>query len=201
MRGVVQGVLTRAPSGDVLLEGRSLGSVGARARLAAGIAFTSEDRRREGIFAAMSVAENLVMSSWKKVTSHRLVSRLKVDKLTAGMIRRLGIKAGPGLDVGQLSGGNQQKVVLGRVLATEARLLLLDEPTRGVDVQSKEELYNLMREIAGEGRGVLFVSSELRELEICDRTYVIRDGKVVGHLNKSEFTTERVTALAMEGGS
>lgn len=193
--------LLPAASGDVLLEGRSVRSKGARARLAAGIAFTSEDRRREGIFAAMSVAENLAMSSWHKVTSHRLVSRLKVVKMAAELMTRLGIKAGPGQDVGQLSGGNQQKVVLGRVLATEARLLLLDEPTRGVDVQSKEELYNLMREIANEGRGVLFVSSELRELEICDRTYIIREGKVVGHLEKSEFTTERVTALAMEGGS
>jgi ABC-type sugar transport system ATPase subunit len=193
--------LLPAASGEVLLEGRSVRSMGARARLAAGIAFTSEDRRREGIFSQMSVAENLAMSSWDKVTSHRLVSRLKIDKLTAGMMRRLGIKAGSGQDAGQLSGGNQQKLVLGRVLATEARLLLLDEPTRGVDVQSKEELYNLMREIANEGRGVLFVSSELRELEMCDRTYVVREGKVVGHLDKSEFTTERVTALAMEGGS
>jgi simple sugar transport system ATP-binding protein len=190
-----------AAGGDVLFEGRSIRSMGARGRLAAGIAFTSEDRRREGIFSAMSVAENLAMSSWDKVTSHGLVSRLKVDKLTAGLTRRLGIKAGSGQDVGQLSGGNQQKVVLGRVIATEARLLLLDEPTRGVDVQSKEEIYNLMREVANEGRGVLFVSSELRELEMCDRTYVIRDGKVVRHLDKSEFSTERVTALAMEGGS
>lgn len=182
--------------GSVLVAGKPVrrGSVAAAVR--AGIGLLAEDRKADGIVPTLSVRENIVLAALPRLSRFGVVSRARQDRIVEAFMTRLRIKAaGPDQLVGELSGGNQQKVLLARWLATEPRVLLLDEPTRGIDVGAKAEVQALVDELAQEGLAVLLISSDLEELvDGADRLVVLRDGAVVGELSGDEVDTDHVLA-------
>jgi len=185
--------------GEVLLEGRPLRLRGPRQALAAGIAYLPEDRRIAGLALEHSVLANTVLSVVGRIARAGVVRRSAERSLTARIVEQLGIKlSSQDAPVGSLSGGNQQKVVLGRNLLTEPKLLLLDEPTRGVDVGAKAEIYRLLGRVAATGVGVLLASSEPAELVgVCDRVVVLRDGRSVRELRTDEVGEAELLAASM----
>ncbi|MEV6447633.1 sugar ABC transporter ATP-binding protein [Amycolatopsis sp. NPDC051716] len=188
--------------GSVLLAGKPLKKGKIKAAMRAGIALLAEDRKTDGIIPNLSVRENIVLAALPTLSPFGLVSKAKQDKIVKIFMDRLRIKAAsPEQKVSELSGGNQQKVLLARWLATGPKILLLDEPTRGIDVGAKAEVQALIDELAQEGLGVLLISSELEELiDGSDRVVVLRDGSVVGELTGDRITEENVlTAIAAEG--
>ncbi|GAB3155844.1 sugar ABC transporter ATP-binding protein [Amycolatopsis sp. NPDC004378] len=188
--------------GSVLLAGKPLKKGRIKAAMRAGIALLAEDRKTDGIIPNLSVRENIVLAALPSLSPFGLVSKAKQDKIVKIFMERLRIKASsPEQKVSELSGGNQQKVLLARWLATGPKILLLDEPTRGIDVGAKAEVQALIDELAQEGLGVLLISSELEELiDGSDRVVVLRDGSVVGELTGDRITEENVlTAIAAEG--
>jgi monosaccharide-transporting ATPase len=188
--------------GTVLLAGKPLKRGKIKAAMRAGIALLAEDRKTDGIIPNLSVRENIVLAALPTLSPFGLVSKAKQDKIVKIFMDRLRIKAAsPEQKVSELSGGNQQKVLLARWLATGPKILLLDEPTRGIDVGAKAEVQSLIDELAQEGLGVLLISSELEELiDGSDRVVVLRDGSVVGELTGDRITEQNVlTAIAAEG--
>ena len=162
-------------------------------------AFAAEDRKNESLFSILSVRENASIAILERIRRLRFVNRRRETELVTALVDKLQVKT-PSLtqEVGKLSGGNQQKVVLARWLAHEPRLLILDEPTRGIDVGAKAEIYQLVRQLAADGIGVIFISSELSEvLSISDRIVVMQGGRITGEMPASEATEEAVLRLAM----
>jgi ABC-type sugar transport system ATPase subunit len=147
----------------------------------------------------MSVGANLSMAVLKQLTTAGLISRPKEDALSRKLIADLRVKtANPHVAAQTLSGGNQQKLVIGKWLATNPRVLILDEPTRGVDVGAKAEIYKLIRAVAQTGMAILVISSDLPEvLLLSDRILVMRAGRIAGQLHRHEATQEKILALAM----
>jgi len=191
--------LTPADSGTMLERGeeRAIGSPTEAIRLA--IAYVPEDRRRHGVIPEMTVAENITLASLDLVSSRGLIRRGEERSKAAEMVGRLGIKA-DSIDspVEHLSGGNQQKVALARWLVREPRLLILDEPTQGVDVGAKAEIHRLMGELAAKGMAILMISSELPEiLGMSDRVAVMHGGTIVGTLDRADATPEAILGLAL----
>jgi ribose transport system ATP-binding protein len=186
--------------GTVEVAGSRIRSGSPGAALAAGVALIPEDRKAEGIVPTLSVRDNIVLSALPALSRAGLVSERRVDAVVRRLMARLGIKAsGPDQRVGELSGGNQQKVLLGRILARDPKVLLLDDPTRGIDVGAKAEIQALISELAREGVGVVLASSELEEVvEGSDRIVVLRDGGVVGMLDGEAVTERGVMALVAE---
>lgn len=168
------------------------------AALHARAGFITEDRRGEGVFLPMSVSDNIVMPKLSKIATLGLIRSRLQRGVAGGMIERLGIKVGhQNQMVSTLSGGNQQKVVFARWLATAPQLLLLDEPTRGLDVGAKTEILSLVNDLANSGTAVLLVSSELEELtRLCDRYLVIVRGKIVAELDGNADHQELMAALS-----
>ena len=180
-------------SGTVVVGGEPIRRASPAASLRAGLALLSEDRRHAGLIIGFSLSHNVSFASLDELRAVRWLpfpSRPRERSLTQATVSRLGISArGPDDPVVSLSGGNQQKVLLGRWLATRPRVLLLDEPTLGVDVGGKAEIYALLRGLADQGHGLVVVSSEFAELElICDRALVMRDGRIVDELAADEIT-------------
>jgi ABC-type sugar transport system ATPase subunit len=168
-------------------------------RLHARVGIVTEDRRGEGIHLPLSVAENIALPNLKSLLKGwGLVGQEQQDSLADDIIGRLHIKvSGRGQAAGTLSGGNQQKVVFGRWLATNPRLFLLDEPTRGLDVNAKAEILKLVVELAEQGSGCLIVSSELQELmRVCDRYLVISRGRIISELPGSATSDELMRSIA-----
>jgi galactofuranose transport system ATP-binding protein len=188
-------------SGDVQIDGVDLKKPTTVKAVKAGIAVQPEDRKAEGIVAGLSVRENIALAVLPRMSRLGLVSDSKIDEVVERYMTRLRIKASsPDQLVGDLSGGNQQKVLLARLLATGPKVLLLDEPTRGIDVGAKAEVQSLIDELAAEGLGVVLVSSDAEELiEGADRVVVLRDGVVVGMLTGAEVTTEDLMATIAGG--
>ena len=189
-------------AGEVDVAGRKLSRRTTAAALRAGIVLLSEDRKTEGIVPTLSVRENIVLAALPQLSRGGLVSRAKQDAVVELFMKRLQIKASsPEQKVGELSGGNQQKVLLARWLATGPKVLLLDEPTRGIDVGAKAEVQSLIGELAKEGLAVTLISSELEELvEGSDRIVVLKDGAVVETLTGSDVSEENLmAALAVSG--
>lgn len=162
-----------------------------------GIVLATEDRRRYGLVLALSVKHNISLPSLKRMTSGTIVNMAKERKETIGMIDKLGIKvASSNALVSTLSGGNQQKVVLAKWLMTMPDILILDEPTRGIDVGAKVEIYKIMSELVKNGKAVIMISSEMPEIiGLSDRIIVMHDGKVTGELERSEVTQEKIMEL------
>jgi monosaccharide-transporting ATPase len=183
-------------SGDIAVDGKPLRRPTTVKAVKAGIAVQPEDRKAEGIVAGLSVRENIALAVLPRMSRIGLVSDARIDEIVEKYMTRLRIKASsPHQLVGDLSGGNQQKVLLARLLATGPRVLLLDEPTRGIDVGAKAEVQSLIDELASEGLGVVLVSSDAEELiEGSDRVVVLRDGVVVGTLTGADVTTEDLLA-------
>ncbi|MEW1785210.1 sugar ABC transporter ATP-binding protein [Streptomyces albidoflavus] len=171
-------------SGEVTVAGKVLRRITPAAAIDAGISMLPEDRKAEGIVPGLSVRENIVLAALPRLSRAGIVSRARQDRVVEIFMKRLRIKASsPEQKVGELSGGNQQKVLLARWLCLEPRVLLLDEPTRGIDVGAKAEVQGLIDELAGEGLAVLLISSDIEELiEGADRIVVLRSGSPAGEL-------------------
>ncbi|MGE5814572.1 MAG: sugar ABC transporter ATP-binding protein [Acidobacteriota bacterium] len=169
-----------------------------REAIHAGIGLVPEDRRHQGLVMDSSVAENIALATPAGAVQRGFLVRGAIQSAAERAIGRLRIKTrGPQTPVRWLSGGNQQKVVLARWFRPETQVLLLDEPTRGVDVMAKAEIHTYLRGLAAEGRALLVASSEIPELlEICDRILVMRAGAIVGELTRAQASPERVLALA-----
>jgi ribose transport system ATP-binding protein len=167
----------------------------------AGIGFVSEDRKAEGIIPELSIRENLTLAALPTLTRFGVVSRARQREIVERFMRRLGIKAtSADQRIRELSGGNQQKVLLARWLCTDPKLLILDEPTRGIDIGAKGEIQHLVNELATQGLGVLMISSELEELvEGSARVVVLRDGRTVAELQGSDISQQAIIhAMAQE---
>lgn len=190
--------------GRIRVGGVELQADNPRAAIRAGLALVPEDRKRQGVILQMAVRENLSLASLQGGARLGLVDRSAESRLAGEMIGSLRIKTPhDGQVVQYLSGGNQQKVVLGKWLALKPKVLLLDEPTRGIDIGAKQEIYRLMESLAREGVAILFVSSELEEiLGLADRVLVLHEGRMTGELDRSRLSEESVMHLATdtEGG-
>jgi ribose transport system ATP-binding protein len=181
-------------SGKVVVAGTPLRGGSTPGAIRAGISLLPEDRKSEGIVPGLSVRENIALAALPRLSRFGMVSEARVDAIVDTFVERLRIKASsPHQKVGELSGGNQQKVLLARWLAMNPKVLLLDEPTRGIDVGAKAEVQKLVDELAADGLGVLLISSDLEELiEGSDRVVVLKDGAVVGELTGEDVTEDKL---------
>jgi len=190
-----------AVAGEIRVEGRpvTLNSPGAAIRL--GMGLVPEDRKLQGLFMNMAVRENIVISAMDKVVRWGFVNFIKADRLAGEFVKRLSIHT-PSLRqrVCTLSGGNQQKVIIARWLMLKPQALILDEPTRGIDVGAKAEIHALMSQLAQEGVGVLMISSELPEvLGVSDRILVMHEGRVTGEFTRDQATQDDIMRAATGG--
>jgi ribose transport system ATP-binding protein len=170
----------------------------------AGIVYLSEDRKGSGVFLEMSIAQNISVLDLKSLTNPiGLLNRRAEAALAENFARRLAVRmAGIEAPVKSLSGGNQQKVALAKQLAVKPKVILMDEPTRGIDVGAKTEIHRLLRELARSGIGIIVISSEMPELlGLCDRVLVVREGRIAGELGVDEMTEEAVIRLASGVGT
>ena len=167
-----------------------------------GLGFLSEDRKQEGLAQNLSISDNLQLSRLSKSAYGGFVSPARQQVESLKLVQALAIKCrSPGQEVRRLSGGNQQKVAIGRVLFQEAEILLLDEPTRGIDVGAKFEIYTIINQLAAEGKGILMISSEMPELlGTCDRIYVMNEGRIVAELSRAEASQESIMRAIMRSG-
>ncbi len=195
--------LEEADSGTVTMSGKPLELGDIQKSMEAGIAMVPEDRQTQGAVLQMSIADNMVMAVMRGWSKSSLRDFNREKKLIAEMMQRMSVKAKSSRDaVESLSGGNQQKIVLGKWLGTTPKLLILDEPTRGVDVGAKAEIHRLIRELANDGVAVLLISSDLPELlAISDRIVVMRHGSIAGELTQKQATQEAVIDLALQDES
>lgn len=189
----------RGAKGTVYLDGAVVPRRRPSDTIAAGIAMVPESRKDQGLVMIRSIAENITLTEPRAVSSHAVIHRRREEARTRDLIDRVGIRApGPSVPVGELSGGNQQKVLFAKWLSRAPRLLIADEPTRGVDVGSKLMIYELLTSLAASGVGVLMISSELGELiGTCHRLLVVRSGRIVREFGRSEFSEESVLAAAL----
>jgi rhamnose transport system ATP-binding protein len=190
-----------APSdgGEIRLNGKAVRVDSPAAAAALGLAYVPEDRRKHGVIADLSVSVNMTLAVLRTVAWHGFLDAGKEESLADDLVRRLGVKAESVHDpVGTLSGGNQQKVSLARWLAADPKVLILDEPTQGVDVGAKAEIHALMGDLAAKGLAILMISSELPEiLGLADRVLVMHGGTITGELDRADATQERILDLAL----
>ncbi len=164
----------------------------------AGIAYIAEDRKQHGVLLHMTVAENITLAVIKKISRLLFINKKTEKRIVDYYIKKLDIKTpSTSQSVKNLSGGNQQKVVISKLLATESDVIILDEPTRGIDVGAKHEIYKVMNDLAKEGKVIIMISSDMLELlGVSDRVLVMRNGSITGELSKNEVTEEKVISLA-----
>ena len=193
------GAAGSVPGGTIELDGRPARFKNPGEAIARGVALVTEDRKTLGLFADMTVGENITIASLGRVEKAAgFVSRRRESEAIAGQVRQLAIKAaGPRAAVTSLSGGNQQKCILGRWLLTDPKVLLLDEPTRGIDVGAKAEIYALIRRLVRDGMAVVMTSSELPELlAVSDRVLVLCEGRATAMIPRAEATEEAIMTAA-----
>ncbi|MCB9253926.1 MAG: sugar ABC transporter ATP-binding protein [Bdellovibrionaceae bacterium] len=192
------GVLPGTRQGEIFFQGKAVEWNGIREALADGVAFVPEDRKKDGLFLDHSIEFNGTISVLNKFTRAGLLKLEDEDRFAEGIFEQLHVKYADGADpIKVLSGGNQQKVLLAKMVATQPKVLLLDEPTRGIDIGAKEEIYQIIRELVRDGISVIVVSSELPEvLGLSDRVLVLREGESRGLLINQNLTQEKVMACA-----
>ena len=185
-------------SGAIFLNGKQLRILQPRDAIAAGIAYLTEDRKRNGLWLNLPCAWNITMPNLGKLSMSLLIDQLREMRLCEENGRRVNVKWGsPSDPADSLSGGNQQKLLIARWLMADSDFIIFDEPTRGIDIGAKKEVYQLLNELAARGKAILVISSELPELlGICDRILVMRDGSVRGELAAAEATQEKIMHLA-----
>ncbi|WP_165625989.1 sugar ABC transporter ATP-binding protein [Streptococcus equi] len=193
--------LDKRTAGRIRLNGQDIQVTNPVQAIRAGIGFLTEDRKEEGLILDFSIKDNMTLPSHKDFSKNGFFDDKTSRDFVQKMIDRLRIKSGrPEMVVGNLSGGNQQKVVLAKWIGIAPKVLILDEPTRGVDVGAKREIYQLMNELAERGVPILLVSSDLPEvLGVSDRIVVMHEGRITGELSRGEATQEKVMQLATGG--
>jgi ribose transport system ATP-binding protein len=187
-------------SGKIYISGKRIKMGSPVKAVRKGIGMVPEDRKNQGIIMPLSIRENISLANFKRTTDRLGFIKLKKERYdTQVLINKLNIKTADGnMGVGNLSGGNQQKVSLAKWIQRDSNVLIIDEPTRGIDVGAKVEIYRLINEIADKGVAIIVVSSETGELMgICDRIIVMRKGKIQGELEKKDFSKEAILRLAI----
>lgn len=190
--------LTKGYTGAILIENNKVKINSPAQAVKLGVALVPEDRKLEGLYHIQSVKFNTTIAILKDFIKGIIVNRQKESDITQDYITKMSTKT-PSMEqpIGKLSGGNQQKVMIGRWLATNPRILILDEPTRGVDVGAKSEIYAIMNQLAKMGMSIILISSEMPEIiNMSDRIYIMCDGKITGCLNHEEVTQEKIMKLA-----
>ena len=190
-------------TGEIFLRGKKVNTVRVDERIQQGIVLIPEDRQQSGIVQTMSVSDNMILASLRRYGNRGVLSFKEALKKVREMIRELSIKvSSPEQPITALSGGNQQKVVVGKGLLTGPKIFIMDEPTRGIDVAAKSDMFQIMNQLAEQGYGVLFATSELKEvLGIADRILVLSKGQLTSEMSRSEATEEAlVTASAIGHG-
>jgi ribose transport system ATP-binding protein len=185
-------------SGRILVDGKESRIERPEDAMRLGIGYLPEDRKGQGLFLQLSALSNTSMNTLKQHARMGVIEHRALRSLTVKAIDRLSIKVpGPEGIVGGLSGGNQQKVLLARWLEIRPRILILDEPTRGVDIGAKTEIYRIINELAQQGVAVIVISSELPEvIAVCDRVLVMREGRIMGECRGDGITQENIMTLA-----
>jgi ribose transport system ATP-binding protein len=193
--------ILKPTSGTITINGKAIDISSPKRAIENRIALIPEDRRAQGLVLDHPVTENLTLPLLDGLKSNGLLSKKKILSKSKDIINQFDIKlAYPGIRVGSLSGGNQQKVVIGKWLGTDPEILLMDEPTAGVDIGTKSEILDLVRKIADSGKSVILISSELPELlSVSDRILVLKDGHVSKSLNREEIPSEEFLQLAIQG--
>jgi len=187
-------------SGSIMKNGKTINVENIPAAIAAGIAYVTEDRKQYGLILDVDINRNTTLASLKNVSKHRVIDEIKEMNVSEQYRQKMQTKS---LNVFQLaknlSGGNQQKVVLSKWLFTNPDVLILDEPTRGIDVGAKYEIYQIINELVAEGKCVIVISSELPEvIGLSDRIYVMNEGRIVGELSKAEATGEKIMSFIVD---
>jgi ribose transport system ATP-binding protein len=186
-------------AGRIVLDGTTLTIADPADAIRHGVFLVPEDRRVSGLVVDFSIRENVSLPSLGRYATYGLVSRAQEEEAASAVCRQLQVKA-PSIEVktATLSGGNQQKVVLAKWLALGPRVLIVDEPTRGIDVGAKAEIYRLLRGLAREGVSIVAISSDMEEiLHLCDRVAVMHEGRLTGILEHDDCTEERIMTLAV----
>ncbi len=185
--------------GEILIHGAPARIRSAGEAIQNGLAMTSEDRKNKSLFLNFNIRENVTISFLARMTRSGYISGRKERSFVARFMQRLNIRPNdPEFPALTMSGGNQQKVVIAKSLSTEPEILIMDEPTRGIDVGAKEEVYTIIKALAAEGKAIILVSSELPEiLSLCDRIIVMNKGSVVGELSNEAATEERIMAMSV----
>ncbi len=191
--------IDKAEQGTVTVEGKRLASGSVQEAIGRGVALVPEDRQHQGLVLPLSVGANLLLSALGSPKLGGWRSAEKESSVVRDLMQELSVKAaGPGVAASTLSGGNQQKLALGKWLAMSPRILILDEPTRGVDVGAKAEVYRLIRGLAREGMATLLISSDLPEiLALSDRVLVMREGMLAGELTRAQASEEKILTLSL----
>jgi len=186
-------------AGEIRLDGKPMMARSPRQAIASGIYLVPEDRKRTGLLLESAICENISLADLKSVSPRGIVSRAAIEARAENQRNSLGIKAASvHCNAAELSGGNQQKVVLGKWLSMKPRLIIFDEPTRGIDVGAKSEIYTLLRALADAGVGVVMISSDMEEIiGVSDRILVLREGRIAGALSRPDFSEHNVLKLAV----
>ena len=190
----------RAHQGGVRMQGREVDVSTVEKAIAAGMSYVTEDRKALGLILEEPILKNISLANLAGIALRGVLDKRREARVAEDYRKALAIRT-PGVQqkVLNLSGGNQQKVVLSKWLFTEPQVLILDEPTRGIDVGAKYEIYTIMNDLAAQGRGVVMISSEMPELlGMCDRIYVMNEGRIVGELSRAEATQERIMAMILK---
>ena len=193
------GLFPKYVSGEIYIEGEKQKIKNVRAAISAGIALVPEDRKLQGLILNMDVSKNTSLATLSEVSNLGFISKKKEEKLSNEFRNKLKTQVpSEKIEVEKLSGGNQQKVVIAKWLATNPKILLLDEPTRGIDVGAKTEIYNLINRLASQGMGIIMVSSELPEiLALSDNIIVLSESKLTGRFTREEATEEKIMKAAL----
>lgn len=191
--------INNADSGEIFVFDKVLNKHNPYKSIKAGVAYVTENRKETGLVLSSSISENINISSLSAISYFFLINNNKYKKRTARMIDTFNVKTNSAQQIViNLSGGNQQKVVLGKWALLDPKIMLLDEPTRGIDVGAKKEIYRFMSEFASEGKGIIMVSSELSEIiGMSDRIIVFNKGRIVGELTKDNATQAKLMSLAV----
>lgn len=200
---IMQAIFGNMPNvtGQLLLDGKEIKNKNPQQAIQNGIGFITEDRKVEGLMIEESIMKNISLANLGRISNGGVINKKKEQELVNKGIEELRIRCfGPQHECNNLSGGNQQKVIFAKWIYTNPKVLILDEPTRGVDIGAKKEIYNIINELAAKGVAIIMVSSELPEvLGMSDRVMVVREGEVRGILNKEEANQESIMTLATGG--
>lgn len=188
-------------SGTIYIEGEEIKIKSPTMAVQSKIALLPEDRKNQGLVLIRDVLDNIILPSFKRFSKYNFIKKAQTQRVAKEVSNRISIKT-PSLKqkVKNLSGGNQQKVVVARWLTSECKIFLFDEPTRGIDVKAKSEIYGLMDEIIKQGAGIIMVSSEMPEvMNMCNRLYVMKSGKIVAEMNQCDYSQNTILKYALTG--